>query len=119
MRFGFISEPIPGHLLLLQKDPPVWRLVLAMGSQLLMLAGLVAWPVAALRRQAGQHELTKCAHWTTGVAAALNVDFRVVFIACNYMEVVYEYPLIPRVAMIKASSEDSARDPILYLAGGL
>lgn len=53
------------------------------------------------------------------MAAALNVDFRVVFIACNYMEVVYEYPLIPRVAMIKASSEDSARDPILYLAGGL
>jgi len=101
MQSRLVSEPLAARLLALQKDPPILRLALLLGSLLLMLSGVVAWSIAALRgRRGGQDRREKWARWTAGAAAVLNILFVVVFVASNPMEVIYGYPLILRLAML-------------------
>lgn len=101
MRSRLVSEPLAARLLAVQKDPPILRLALLLGSLLLLLSGVAAWSIAALRgHRGGQDRREQWARLTAGTAAALNILFVVLFVASNPMEVVYGYPLILRLAML-------------------
>ncbi len=100
MRSRFISESIAGRLLLLQEDPPLLRLALLLGSLLLMLSGIAAWLVGAVRSRGRQDERGNRARRWAGSAAGLNIVFVVVFMASNPKEVFYGYPLVLRLGML-------------------
>jgi pimeloyl-ACP methyl ester carboxylesterase len=103
IRSRFISEPIAVRLLVLQEDPPILRLVLLLGSLLLMLSGVVTWSLAAVRsrgQQAEQDKGANRAHWMAGAAVALNVVFLVILVASNPMDIIYGYPLLLRLGML-------------------
>jgi pimeloyl-ACP methyl ester carboxylesterase len=100
MRSRFISEPIAGRLLLLQEEPPLLRLALLLGILLLMLSGIAAWLVGAVRSRGRQDERGNRARWWAGAAAGLNIVFVLIFVACNPMEVIYGYPLVLRLGML-------------------
>jgi hypothetical protein len=101
MRSRLVSEPLAARLLALQKAPPILRLALLLGSLLLLISGVVAWSIAALRgRQRGRVRRENRARWTAGAAAALAIAFVVLLLASNPMEAIYGYPLLLRLAML-------------------
>jgi pimeloyl-ACP methyl ester carboxylesterase len=99
----FASEPITVRLLALQKNPPFLRLILLVGSLLLLLSGVVAWLIAMVRgrgRRGEQVNRITQARWATGAAAALNIAFVVILVASNPTQVVYGYPIALRLGML-------------------
>ena len=100
MESRFASEPITVRLLALQKDPPLLRLILLIGSLLLLLSGVVAWSIGVVRRRGEQVNPITRAHWTAGAAAVLNIAFVVIFVASDPTQVIYGYPIALRLGML-------------------